>query len=551
MNRAESALAGLALALIDDKRRLTAEERTLAATALPPTKAEVSAARSAMLAGEDFLGEQFCITRTPVLRRSLGATYTPTSIVDAMIEWAGDEKQTPVRVVDPGAGSGRYIMAAANRFPRASLIAVEIDPLATLLLRANASVHGFSSRLVVELKDYRKIALPDVKGATLFIGNPPYVRHHDIPAHWKVWFGENATLQGFKASKLAGLHIHFFLKTRELARSGDFGAFISAAEWLDVNYGSILRKMLADGLGGTSLNVINPSARPFADAMATGAITCFRVGNRPQQFTIRSVDTLEELAPLSQGTAVDWNALTSAPRWSHFVRGETYADGETIELGELFRVHRGQVTGSNASWIENPAMAGLPSRYLRPTITRARELIAASDGVLTTATSLRRVLDLPTNLDELTRAERQAVERFLKWAKAQDAHAGYVATHRRAWWAVGLKDPAPVLCTYMARRAPAFVRNLAGARHLNIAHGLYPREPMTDEQINAVLSSLRSTVTTASGRIYAGGLVKFEPRELERLRIPALHRIHEQIADSLDNIPTASRRRGSQGHLST
>ena len=27
------------------------------------------------------------------------------------------------------------------------------------------------------------------------------------------------------ASKLAGLHVHFFLKTRELARAGDFGAF--------------------------------------------------------------------------------------------------------------------------------------------------------------------------------------------------------------------------------------------------------------------------------------------------------------------------------------
>ena len=246
------------------------------------------------------------------------------------------------------------------------------------------------------------------------------------------------------------------------------------------------------------------------------------VGNRPLQFTIRNVDTLDALTPLSQGASIDWDTLSAAPRWSHFIRGEAMPEGDTIELGELFRVHRGQVTGSNAAWIENAAMAGLPARYLRPTVTRARELITASGGVLSTTVSLKRVFDLPQNLDELTPAERRAVERYLALAKSQDAHAGYVATHRRAWWAIGLREPAPVLCTYMARRAPAFVRNLAGARHLNIAHGLYPRSPMTDTQINAVLTCLRETVTTASGRIYAGGLVKFEPRELERLRIPAL-----------------------------
>ena len=83
-----------------------------------------------------------------------------------------------------------------------------------------------------------------------------------------------------------------------------------------------------------------------------------------------------------------------------------------------------------------------------------------------------------------------------------------------------LRAPAPILCTYMARRAPAFVRNLAGARHLNIAHGLYPREPLPEDMIEAVIDHLKATISTDSGRTYAGGLVKFEPKEVERLHIP-------------------------------
>ena len=37
-----------------------------------------------------------------------------------------------------------------------------------------------------------------------------------------------------------------------------------------------------------------------------------------------------------------------------------------------------------------------------------------------------------------------------------NADQSHVARHRRAWWSVGLKAPAPILCTYVARRPPAF-----------------------------------------------------------------------------------------------
>ena len=72
----------------------------------------------------------------------------------------------------------------------------------------------------------------------------------------------------------------------------------------------------------------------------------------------------------------------------------------------------------------------------------------------------------------------------------------------------------------MARRPPAFVRNVAGVRHLNIAHGLYPREPMPGAVLDRLAGYLRSSVALGQGRTYAGGLTKFEPREMERLAVP-------------------------------
>jgi adenine-specific DNA-methyltransferase len=248
MNTGERQLAALAGAFIADRTQLTTAERRLIARAPVISRRTLAENRKNIRAGLDPLGDRFCELRSSAQRRELGAVYTPAAIVEAMVEWAHVEHVTPTRIVDPGAGSGRYLIAAARLFPLAKLIAVDVDPLAMLVLRANASVLGFAERLSVHLVDYRALELPAVDGATLFIGNPPYVRHHDIDEHWKTWFATTAAHFGGSASKLAGLHIHFFLKTRQLARPGDFGTFITAAEWLDVNYGSVLRKMLADGL---------------------------------------------------------------------------------------------------------------------------------------------------------------------------------------------------------------------------------------------------------------------------------------------------------------
>jgi hypothetical protein len=72
----------------------------------------------------------------------------------------------------------------------------------------------------------------------------------------------------------------------------------------------------------------------------------------------------------------------------------------------------------------------------------------------------------------------------------------------------------------MARQAPAIVRNIADAHHINIAHGLYPREPLGHGLLDLLADALRASITVGDGRTYAGGLTKFEPREMERLMIP-------------------------------
>ena len=514
-------LVSLALALgAEDAGDLSAAERRLVdeAHGARTTAALVRGVRGMIGRGEDPLGDAYCTIRSPEERRPLGQTYTPRPIIEAMLRWASDHGD-PVRVVDPGAGSGRYLVAAGERFPGAALHGADIDPLAALMLRANLAAAGLADRARVHVGDYRALSLPPVDGPTLFVGNPPYVRHHRIAPEWKTWLLETARRRGLDASALAGLHVHFFLATAEYGRNGDYGAFITSSEWLDVNYGGLVRQLLLDGLGGQSLHVLAPEAPLFSDATTTSAITCFRIGETPSTMRIRRVESLSDLGRLAGGRSVSRQRLAGTSRWSVLTRGTPRLREGYVELGELCRVHRGTVTGANAVWVRRDASPDLPERVLFPSITKARELFGAG-ARLGSLEALRRVVDLPVDLDVLDDDEREQVDRFLREARARGVHEGYIASNRRAWWSVGLRAAAPILATYMARRPPAFVRNDAGARHINIAHGLYPRERMSDVLLDRLADRLRAEVTLAQGRTYAGGLVKFEPREMERIPVP-------------------------------
>ncbi len=433
--------------------------------------------------------------------------------------WAASHG-APERVVDPGVGSARFLIAAAYQFTKAALVGFEIDPLAALVARANLAVGGFGERAWIGLEDYRRAKLQPIDGRTLFIGNPPYVRHHLIDAQWKDWLVREAKARGHSASQLAGMHVYFYLATLNHAAEGDFGALLTAAEWLDVNYGKLVRDLFLNGLGGEGIVVVEPSARPFPDAATTAAIATFEIGHRPKSIRIGRVEDVEDLPErLSKGALVRCERLAAERRWTPLLKNARRIPDGYVELGELCRVHRGAVTGSNRVWIAGVEGARLPDRVLYPSVTRARELFNAGT-VLDDTAKLKRVIDLPRDLDELDTAERRAVDDFLAWARGMGADCGYVATHRKAWWSVGLRPPPPIMATYMARRPPAFVENHAQARYINIAHGIYPRDPLTPHQIQRLASFLMQAGRTASSRTYAGGLMKFEPREMERIAVP-------------------------------
>ncbi|AVT08571.1 SAM-dependent methyltransferase [Paracidovorax avenae] len=516
-----SAVMGVVAALVP-KKGVTALERTILDDFKPAKeKTLLAAVVAAVQAGEDPLGNAYCALNSPEARRGRGQTFTPDSVVEGMLTWVRRQRKSIVRLVDPGAGSGRFTLAALRMYPKAEAVAAEMDPTVALILRANLIATGFADRTEVRVGDFRDLKLPAVKGTTLFIGNPPYVRHHDIGADWKEWYSRTLRRFGHDGSKLAGLHLHFFLKTLELGNPGDLGCYVTAAEWLDVKYGQALRQLLTNGLGGMDVFVVDPEVQIFGDALVSAAITGFSHSSARTELRFAEVGSKAQLRKLSAGTPVAVAAAKAEPKWSFLVKGGRAAKPKGfVELGEMFKVSRGQVTGLNRVWIAKPGAPDLPSRFLVPAITDSTDITGATRGVIDNSKELRRLVCLPRDLQELPRAERDAVDRFLEWARRQGAHETYIARHRNPWWSVSTKEPAPIVMTYMGRRPPAFALNKANAQLINVAHGLYPRRNLDESHFGRLVAWLNENVEQTDGRVYAGGLTKFEPSEAMRILVP-------------------------------
>lgn len=102
-------------------------------------------------------------------RRALDAYSTPDALADAICARLARASRIPATVVEPSAGRGPFVRAARRAWPKAHVIAVEVDPNMLGAL-------GVSGAHTVVLRGWEAYAT-QVSGRLrprLIVGNPPY-----------------------------------------------------------------------------------------------------------------------------------------------------------------------------------------------------------------------------------------------------------------------------------------------------------------------------------------------------------------------------------------
>lgn len=209
-------------------------------------------------------------------------------------------------------------------------------------------------------------------------------------------------------------------------------------------------------------------------------------------------------------------------RWSGAVPGPRTG----LRLGDVAHVRRGIATGMNRFFVlseDERRKRGIPITQLRRCLATPRLFRAPA----ITSRTLRSMS--PSAAQWLLNVDDRALEKsktplgsYLRYGRRNlRAHATYLASHRKPWFAPESRGKSPILFSYFNRPTGRFVRNRTAAVPLNNWLVIEPDEGIDPDRLFAALSDQRVTEhLSANARRYGKGLWKLEPSELESVSLP-------------------------------
>lgn len=483
-------------------------------------------------------------------RNKLGQFATPSALANSLARYArGMHEGRPVRFLDPAIGTGSFYSALLNTFSSESIYdatGIEIDPL---FAETAYNLWTGNGLRVVEGDFTSQVPQPNYN---LVLTNPPYVRHHHIPAAEKERLKTRlaAALQ-MEISGLAGLYCYFLLLCHQWMEEQGLAIWLIPSEFMDVNYGSALRRYLTERVTLLHIHRFCPTDVQFTDALVSSAVVVFRNSPPPTGHHTRFSFAGPIDAPVNEAF-VPLQTLARSSKWTQFPATITLKEKGELTLGDIFSIKRGLATGCNNFFIlnEDDAKAsGIPRDFLKPILPGPRHVLediieGLPDG--TPDMSLRLFLLDCSESEERIRTKWPRFHEYIQQGYAQLIPEAYLASRRVPWYSQEQRPPAPFLCTYMGRSRNGkqpfrFIWNKSQATAHNVYLLLYPKGPLLDAlkrspDLYGPLFEALKRITPAQflseGRVYGGGLHKMEPKELAQ--IPA-HTILEGLDIELAN----------------
>ena len=474
-------------------------------------------------------------------RNRLGQFATPTALASHILQYAKTllPARHKIRFMDPAFGTGAFYSALLKVFPPAQIQSATGYEIDLHYGRQAAQLWG-DTALDLRIADFTRAKPPaDEAGKpNLIVCTPPYVRHHHIPRQGKVRLQERTReAAGVSLNGLAGLYCYFLCLCHEwLARDG-LAAWLIPSEFMDVNYGRIVKQYLLDRVTLLRIHRFDPGEVQFDDALVSSAVVWYRnqrpTDDRDVEFTYGG--TLAEPKVTSRIPA---SALRAAPKWTKFPNApyrKSCGERRKPVLADFFTINRGLATGANDFFIlteEKAAELKIPATFLKPILPSPRYLpadVVEADGRGNPVLD-RRLFLLSCNLPESEiRSAYPTLWKYVEKGVAEGIPAGYLCRSRSPWYVQEDRPPSLFLCTYMGRRGKRgtnpfrFILNHSKATAANVYLLLYPKpavekvlkeRPELIEAVWHALSRISAETLIGEGRVYGGGLHKVEPNEL-------------------------------------
>ena len=230
-------------------------------------------------------------------------------------------------VLDLGAGDGRFALSGNYK----SYEGIEIDinrPPITNLPRTATIINNC-------VFEHQK------EGYAACIGNPPYVRHHDIEEKWRDSVAERLTKKtDLRINRNCNLYVYFMFLALLKARSDGLVSVLVPYEWVSRPSAKSLRKYIISN--GWHVDIYKFVESIFNDVLTTASISVIDKKKRDGLWSYNMIDRNGDIFQLNSVTGSDCDILPYEVRgqlWA--MRGMSPGTQKVFTLTEGERIHAG------------------------------------------------------------------------------------------------------------------------------------------------------------------------------------------------------------------
>jgi adenine-specific DNA methylase len=486
-------------------------------------------------------------------QRKLGKFETPEPIAEFISRWAirkGDDL-----VLEPCIGAGVLFFKAiqqleefqvSNRTSK-NIYGVDIDFTAVENVKARLELGQRESSNLVCMDFLKTTPNIDIHLVDVVICNPPYTRHQDLEQNYKSEIAEGIEKNtSIRLSRQSSIYVYFVIHAAQFLKENGRMAFVLPTNFLEVNYGVALRRFLVENFRVVAIILFPEGRLQFPTVLTTTCIVLLEKQKHEKDTTIflklnlpvdpqKLVEATENPSSFSTEAWVTVNkvhqaSLNPTHKWNRYSYPHIRNDRRLGILRDIARVKRGIATGANNFFTlseDKVRKFEIERKFLKPILKGARNapfLDFAMKDFQELKQNGKRVwlLSSDQKKDEL---HGTSFLRYIELGEKEGLHHRCLTSSRQIWYSSEKRVPSPIIFTYMNRNRPRFILNKARILVLNTFHFLYPEQKtiQSNVELKALLAYLNSNKTlsllSSIGRIYGGGLLKVEPRELERLPV--------------------------------
>ncbi len=495
-------------------------------------------------------------------RKALGAFYTDEAVARFLVSWA--LRKGRGAVLDPSCGDGRFL-EIAGRLGARRLVGCDLSGQALQTARDRLRTAGLDMEAYAS--DFFALEPEAVEPVEAVVGNPPFIRYQRFTGESRRRALRSALRLGVRLSRLTSSWAPFLLHAVQFLRPGGDLAMVVPAEITQTHYGLATLRALLGRFGMVRLLAFERNF--FPDALqetclllaADRGAACEEVRLLP----LESVDDLRHFpdldqssdhwveVPVAENTVVRFaEAFLEPPQRRAWARARRHSGVRSIAA--LANVVNGYVTGANEFFHQTRREAdeaGYPATWHYPTARSSRSLkgLYFTSADVTDLESQGTAHHLLVPQHDLFDPGGDALARFLEKGELAGVPRRYKCRQREPWWKVPGLHRADLLVGYMAGEFPRAAVNRAKAYYTNSLHGLQLREGVSPELLAlSFYSSLTLLSLEIEGRSYGGGILKLEPRELDRVLVawPKLERATiAALARAVDGMLRAGQYQGT------